>query len=162
MQMAKNALLREWLERSQYQGSIKRLATALGIPQKTVEDWFYRGAKPSSPNKLRLYLATGLEEYAPHTDAETRRLRELEQEESRTLEERIRVFLGLLNSVQREIDYFREAPLRKREALRRYLDGQQIAYISNLLQLLLNEERFNEWLIMSALSFLPKERGGRR
>jgi hypothetical protein len=154
--------LKEWLDKSQYQGSISRFSAALGIPQKTVEDWFYRGAKPGSPNKLRLYLATGLEEYSPRTDAETRRLREFEQEESKTLEERIRVFLSLINSVQNEIDYFREAPLRKREALRRYLDGQQIAYISNLLQLLLNEERFNEWLIMSALSLLPKDGGGRR
>jgi len=154
--------LREWLDNSQYQGNIRRFSVALGVSLKTVEDWFYRGAKPSLPNKLRLYLVTGLEEYAPQGEVEICGLQELEQKESAILHERISIFLGLLASLHKELDYFKETTPKKREALRDRLDGLQIAYISNLLQLLLNEERFREWLTMSALAPLATQRGGTR
>ena len=154
--------LREWLDKSQYQGSVRRFSVALGVPLKTAEDWFYRGAKPSLLNKLRIYLVTGLEEYAPQGEVEISRLQELEQGEFATLQERIRIFLSLLDSLHKELDYFKEAPPKKREALRERLDGQHIAYISNLLQLLLNEERFREWLTISELAPLATKRGGSR
>ena len=157
--MESKTSLREWLDKSQYQGSIKRFSAALGVPLRTTEDWFYRGAKPSLPNKLRIYLATGLEEYAPQGEVEMRCLQELEQREFTILQERIMMFLGLLASLHKELDYFIEATPKKREALRERLDGQHIAYISNLLQLLLNEERFQEWLTMSALAPLVTKRG---
>jgi len=154
--------LSEWLDKSQYQGSIRRFSAVLGVPLKTAEDWFYRGAKPSLLNKLRIYLATGLEEYAPRGEVEMSRLQELEQNEFATLQERIRIFMSLLDSLHRELDYFKEAPPKKREALRECLHGQQIAYISNLLQLLLNEERFREWLTISELAPLATTGGGNR
>jgi len=112
------------------------------------------------PNKLRVYLVTGLEENAPQGEVEISRLQELEQRELATLQERIRIFLSLLASLHKELDYFKEAPPKKREALRERLDGQHIAYISNLLQLLLNEERFREWLTISEFVPLATRRGG--
>jgi hypothetical protein len=162
MQVESQTSLREWLDKSQYHGSIKQFSAALGVPLRTAEDWFYRGAKPSLLNKLRVYLATGLEEYAPQGKVEISRLQELEQKEFATLQERIRIFLSLLASLHKELDYFKEAPPKKREVLREHLDGQHIAYISNLLQLLLNEERFREWLTISELSPLATKRGGNR
>ena len=156
--MESQTSLREWLNRSQYQGSVKRFSAALDVPLKTAEDWFYRGAKPSLANKLRVYLVTGLEEYAPQNEVEISRIRELEQGEFATLRERITIFLSLLASLHKELDYFKEAPPKKREALRERLDGQHIAYISNLLQLLLNEERFREWLTILELAPLATKR----
>jgi len=151
MRMAKNTTLREWLDRSQYQGSIKRLSVAIGVPKKTVEDWFYRGAKPSLPNRLKLYMITGLEQYAPRSNVEATRLQQLQQEELTALHERTEKFLLLLASLHKELDYFKEAAPSEREVLRQRLDAQQIAYVSNLLQLLLNEERFRDWLTISTL-----------
>ena len=154
--------LKEWLDKSQYQGSVRQFSAALGLPRKTVEDWFYRGAKPSLANKLKIYLATGLKEYAPEDEVEINRLQELEHGELATLQERIRVFLSLLDSLHKELDYFKDAPSKKREVLREHLDGQHIAYISNLLQLLLNEERFREWLTISEFAPLATKKGGNR
>ena len=34
--------------------SVRELAAGLKLPLKTVEDWVYRGARPSSANRLRL------------------------------------------------------------------------------------------------------------
>ena len=158
--MESQTSLREWLDKSQYQGSVRRFSAALGVPLKTAEDWFYRGAKPSLLNKLRIYLVTGLEEYAPQGEVEISRLQELEQGEFATLQERIRIFLSLLDSLHKQLDYFKEAPPKKREVLRARLDGQHIAYISNLLQLLLNEERFREWLTIAEFVPLATKRGG--
>ena len=35
--------------------SVRELAAALGVPLKTVQDWFYRGATPSPPNQEKLH-----------------------------------------------------------------------------------------------------------
>jgi len=34
-----STLLREWVNKSQYRGSIRRFSAALGVPLKTAEDW---------------------------------------------------------------------------------------------------------------------------
>lgn len=57
--------LRRWLENSSYGGSVSRLAIALAVPEKTVEDWVYGRHEPSSENEVRLFELTGLTKYAP-------------------------------------------------------------------------------------------------
>lgn len=58
-----DSALREWLRTSQFRGSTLRLAEALGIPLKTVEDWVYRGAEPSGRYRPKLFEVTGLAEF---------------------------------------------------------------------------------------------------
>ena len=60
---SENSALREWLQTSQYKGSVTLFANALNVPLKTVEDWVYGRSKPSLQHWSRLYDATGLPEY---------------------------------------------------------------------------------------------------
>ena len=55
--------LREWLQNSEYKGSVTHFAEALAVPLKTVEDWVYGRSKPSLKHWSQLYEATGLPEY---------------------------------------------------------------------------------------------------
>ena len=55
--------LRDWLQTSQYKGSVTLFAEALEVPLKTVEDWVYGRSKPSLKHWSQLYAATGLPEY---------------------------------------------------------------------------------------------------
>ena len=55
--------LREWLQNSEYKGSVTQFSDALGVPLKTVEDWVYGRSRPSLKHWSQLYSATGLPEY---------------------------------------------------------------------------------------------------
>jgi dCTP deaminase len=57
--------LRGWLRESEFRGSVKRFAEGLGIPLKTVEDWFYRDAMPTSVNRKKLFTLTKLQMFGP-------------------------------------------------------------------------------------------------
>jgi dCTP deaminase len=56
-------VLRNWLEQSPFNGGIKNFANSLGAPVKTVEEWFYRGVKPSMKYRAKIFAATGLREF---------------------------------------------------------------------------------------------------
>ncbi|MBI4328729.1 MAG: dCTP deaminase [Chloroflexi bacterium] len=56
-------VLRDWLKQSEFQGSPKRLAEALSVPQKTVEDWVYRGARPNPAHRAKVFQVTRLPEF---------------------------------------------------------------------------------------------------
>ena len=58
-----NSALRQWLNDSEFRGSVKRFAEALEVPPKTAEGWLYRGAKPSAPNRAKVYKLTQLPEF---------------------------------------------------------------------------------------------------
>lgn len=159
---ATKTMLRDWLDKSQYRGSISRFASALGVPLKTAEDWFYKGVKPHSTfYRAKLYLATGLEDYAPSSEKERAFLQKPEQTELLCLEEHIKALLDSLELLSEQLEYFKEASAEHRKTLRSRLNGTYIAYLSNLLQLLLSEERFQEWLTMSALTPLGRKGGYR-
>ena len=55
--------LGDWLQASQYKGSVTLFSEALEVPLKTVEDWVYGRSKPSLKHWSQLYAATGLPEY---------------------------------------------------------------------------------------------------
>ena len=55
--------LRDWLQTSQYKGSVTLFAEALGVTLKTVEDWVYGRSRPSLKHWSQLYATTGLPEY---------------------------------------------------------------------------------------------------
>ncbi len=62
---ANNTTLREWLGQSRFGGSVRQLSEALGVPFKTVEEWFYRGVRPGAANRARLFQLTQLPQYEP-------------------------------------------------------------------------------------------------
>ena len=159
---ATNMALRQWLDNSQFHGSVSKFASALGVPLKAVEEWFYRGVTPKSPlYRAKLYFSTGLAEYAPRSGEERDCLDKLEKAERLSAEERIGALLASLEVLRENLEYFREGSAKHREDLRVRLDGRYVAYVANLLQLMLNEDRFQEWLAMSSL-VSPKQKGGWR
>jgi len=58
--------LRGWLKESRHKGSVTLFAQALGVTLKTVQDWVYGRATPSSRHWARLYQETQLPQFAPH------------------------------------------------------------------------------------------------
>jgi deoxycytidine triphosphate deaminase len=62
------AALWDWLQSSEFHGSVRRFAKALDVKLKTVEDWFYRGTEPSEPNKLKIFQLTQLPKFKPKGD----------------------------------------------------------------------------------------------
>ena len=64
------AALGPWLHASDFAGSISRFAEALGVKQKTVEDWVYGRSRPSRRHWPRLYEVTGLPHFKPLSPAE--------------------------------------------------------------------------------------------
>ena len=57
------SFLREWLKESRFRGSVKRFAEELGVPLKTVEEWLYRGTKPSPRYRMKLFSVTQLPQF---------------------------------------------------------------------------------------------------
>ncbi|MBU2009206.1 MAG: dCTP deaminase [Chloroflexi bacterium] len=66
---AKDSTLREWIRTSQFRGSVAKLAEALGVPVKTVEDWVYRGANPGEQNRRKVFQMTGLPRFKPRGES---------------------------------------------------------------------------------------------
>ena len=59
-----NPELRAWLRDSAYAGKVAAFAAALGVNQRTVEDWVSGRATPSKKQWAALHRVTGLAEYA--------------------------------------------------------------------------------------------------
>jgi hypothetical protein len=53
--------LRRWLRQNKM--TVAEFAIRLGRPQKTVEDWVYRGKTPSAKNRALVFSVTGLRNY---------------------------------------------------------------------------------------------------
>ena len=66
--------LRLWLDESEYEGSVARLARVAGVERKTAEDWVYGRNEPNAANAARLYAITGLSRYSPPPGAVQPRL----------------------------------------------------------------------------------------
>lgn len=58
-----NAGLRAWFRHSRFNGNIGIFAEALGVNQRTVEDWIYGRARPLKRQWAALHRVTGLPEY---------------------------------------------------------------------------------------------------
>ncbi len=59
-----NPGLRAWFQASEYDGNVAAFAEALGVNQRTVEEWVYGRARPSMRQWAALHRVTGLAEYA--------------------------------------------------------------------------------------------------
>ena len=59
-----NPTLRAWFHASAFEGNIAAFSEALGVNQRTVEEWVYGRARPSRRQWAALHRVTGLAEYA--------------------------------------------------------------------------------------------------
>ena len=56
-------VLRDWLNESEYQGSVQLFAEALSVSTKTAENWIYGRSQPSRKFRHAVYGLTGLPEF---------------------------------------------------------------------------------------------------
>ena len=59
-----NPELRAWFHASEYEGNVAGFAAALGVNQRTVEEWVYGRARPSTRQWAALHRVTGLSAYS--------------------------------------------------------------------------------------------------
>ena len=57
--------LKKWLDGSQYEGSVARMAAVLEVERKTAEDWVYGRYEPSHLNRQKLFELTNLPIFSP-------------------------------------------------------------------------------------------------
>jgi hypothetical protein len=57
--------------------------------------------------------------------------------------------LALLFSLDRELQYFRDASSAERDYLRRVVHGQDVGYITSLLRALYDEDKFQSWQLFA-------------
>jgi len=133
--------LKEWLQQSPFQGSVKQFAEALGVPPKTAEDWVYRGRNPSPANSRKIHALTGIEEFAPLEPEHV-----LGPTQTAEVLERVYRIKELVLAIDRELTFFKNNSPSHRELLKKNMDGPYIAYVTNLFQLMFNEKRFQDWL----------------
>lgn len=124
--------------------SRRELANRLEIPYSTIKHWFQQGKsarKPSEANltKIRAFLESRekLEVY-----------RHIEEARHRT--EKIKYLLLLLED---ELRWFRDDNPDAREIFRKELDASDIGYISSLLTMLSEEDKFKRWLALTTIRF---------
>jgi transcriptional regulator with XRE-family HTH domain len=124
--------------------SRKELGNKLGIPHNTFRGWFYRGQsrkRPSKDNldKVRAFLDTP-------DGTEVSRL----FEDGIRRAEKVKYLLLLLED---ELQWFRDGNRYARNVFRKNLDANDIGYISSLLTMLTDEDRFNRWLALTTTEF---------
>jgi hypothetical protein len=126
--------------------STKSLAEKLGIPYGTTQKWwvFCQGAsarKPSEPHlaKVKEFLLT----------AEKPEIY-VQIEEARKRAEKVKYLLILLED---ELGWFRDGDAGARDEFRKGLDASDIGYISSLLTMITDEDKFQRWLALSNARF---------
>lgn len=126
--------------------SNRELAIQLGMPYKTLSKWqsFTLGKEVRTPSKaylsrIREFL---LEKARPEVYAKAK--------EAKLRAEKIKYLLLLLED---ELGWFRDGDGAAREEFRRELDASDIGYISSLLTMLTEEEKFNRWRALTTAGF---------
>ena len=144
--MENNALLLSQLDAYARETGILRrdLADRLGIPHNTLRGWFKEGKSRSNPStanltRIRSFLAT---RESPEIY--------LESGNAKRRAEKIKYILLLLED---ELRWFRDATSDAREVFRNDLNPNDIGYISSLLTMLTDEDRFQRWLKFTTTHF---------
>ena len=132
--------LREWLENSEFQGSVRHFAEALGVPFKTAQNWVYGWSIPAAANRAKIQHLTGVSVFSPPPPERTLRSKQTDDTKAniaRTKE--------LLIELYELLEYFRTHSPAAREILRQELSGGFAASIGTLLHLLFDEDRLRDW-----------------
>lgn len=124
----------------------RKLAEEIGIPYDTLNKWWFftqrkDARKPSEPHidKIKDFLE-GKESPEVYQQIQ----------EARRRTEKIRYLLLLLED---ELRWFRDNNPRAREEFRKELNASDIGYISSLLSMLTEEDKFKRWLALTTVRF---------
>jgi hypothetical protein len=124
--------------------SRRELAGRLQTPYSTVKHWFQvgKGARePSEANlaKIRAFLESKETTEAYQQIGESKR--------------RVRKVKYLLLLLEDELRWFRDNNPDAREIFRKELDASDIGYISSLLTMIREEDKFKRWLALTTIQF---------
>jgi len=131
--------------------SRKELANRLGIPYSTVKHWFQQGRSARRPSEANLTKIRAFLESREKPEVYP----QIEEASHRT--EKIRYLLLLLED---ELRWFRDNDPDARKIFRKELDASDIGYISSLLTMLGEEDKFRRWLALTTnrFAFFKKRR----
>jgi transcriptional regulator with XRE-family HTH domain len=124
--------------------SRRELAGKLDIPYNTVKKWLAVGKSRRNPSKEHADRIKVLLE----SEEKPELYRQIEEARRRT--EKIKYLLLLLED---ELRWFRDGNPDAREMFRKELDTSDIGYISSLLTMLSEEDKFQRWLALTTTQF---------
>jgi transcriptional regulator with XRE-family HTH domain len=124
--------------------SRRDLANRLEIPHNTLRAWFKQGKSRKNPSEANLTKI--------RTFLESRERPEIyrQVEEGKRRAEKAKYLLLLLED---ELRWFRDGTTNAREIFRKELDANDIGYISSLLTMLGDEDKFKRWLTLTTTQF---------
>lgn len=137
--------------------SNRELARKLDIPYNTVRKWLVKGERMRNPSseyadRIKAFL-TSIEKPEQYEEY----LQHIEQARHKT--EKTKYLLLLLED---ELRWFRDADPAARDVFRKQLDSSDIGYISSLLTMLSEEDKFKRWLALTTVSFQSFNRSKKR
>ncbi len=126
--------------------STRSLTEKLGIPYDTTRKWwgFCQGASARKPSEIHL---SRIKEFLT---AEEKPEVYAQIEEARNRASKVRHLLILLED---ELGWFRDGDAGARDEFRKGLDASDIGYISSLLTMITDEDKFQRWLALSNARF---------
>jgi len=140
-------------------------ARALGVPERTLGDWYLEGKRslPSPGNVLRIEELLAREEQllAPRIAKEPPRPlpgKSLDEQAACAHAEHITMLLLLLHD---ELAWFKDADETARATFRTNVDPYDAGYVSSLLTMLSEEGAFQRWRLLTTYRF-RRFRGKRR
>lgn len=123
--------LKEWLKgRKSKPRSVKELSEVFeGVPYKTVAGWVHQGKVPAKKDlKEKLYQITKIDKYMPD---------ELKEQRIVKVQDSVYALINVLEEL------IQSSALR--DCFRKKINKTDIAYLSSLLEALLDEKRFQIW-----------------
>jgi len=124
----------------------KELAEEIDVPYDTLNKWWFFTQRKDARKPSELHL-NKIEEFLGSKESpET--YEKIQEARHRT--QKIKYLLLLLED---ELRWFRDNNPRAREEFRRELDASDIGYISSLLTMLTEEDRFRRWLTLTTTRF---------
>jgi transcriptional regulator with XRE-family HTH domain len=124
--------------------SRRELANRVETPYSTVKHWFQQGRsarKPSEANLTKIKAFLESKEIIGAYQQVT---------ESRRRVEKVKYLLLLLED---ELRWFRDNSRDAREIFRKELNASDVGYISSLLTMIREEDKFERWLALTTIQF---------
>lgn len=142
--MTENEQLKIWLDKSRFKDNHNEFVRYIGAPKATVWGWLNRDSKISKKYRDSLFLITQLECFTNH---KSKSHQEKESHEINIKIKKIDEFIDAFNNLVLLLKHFEEAKPEERKILKNALDDKRskVAYINNLLRLMFDEYKFQEW-----------------
>lgn len=140
--MTENEQLKTWLNKSRFKDNHNEFVRYIGAPNATVWGWLNRNSKISNKYRDSLFFITQLECFTNQKSKNPTK-----KESDRMNIKKINEFIDAFNNLVLLLKYFEEAKPEERKILKNALDDKRnkVAYINNLLRLMFDEYKFQEW-----------------